>query len=203
MKAKLYIGTLAALIWVAAVVGRHFWPDLDIGAIVLACGSVLSGLGVYHVADTAINAPATPVDKAQGGFAYIPLLLAIAIFAIGWTLTGCASMMDAGHTAYSFEPTIGADGKATGGCKFTASDGKEYASRNIAATSTATGCQVIVQEGASTAFQGQAIAEKALSILPSFAPILLPPGPASIVPQLQAAPATPAAAPPIAPGAPL
>ena len=63
--------------------------------------------------------------------------------------------------------------------RFSATDGKEYASRNIMATSNGIGCQVIVQEGASTAFQGQAIAGKALSVLPSFAPIILPPGPAA------------------------
>ena len=53
---KVYIGTLAALIWVGAVVGKHFFPDLDTSAIVLACSNVLTALGVYHVATT----PETP-----------------------------------------------------------------------------------------------------------------------------------------------
>jgi hypothetical protein len=104
------------------------------------------------------------------------IALALAVLA----LAGCAALTEAGHTGYSMEPVLGADGKATGGCKFTATDGKEYSSRSIAAASTADGCQVVVQEGASTAFQGQAIAGKALSVLPSFAPLLLPQGPAAL-----------------------
>lgn len=120
----------------------------------------------------------------------------IALAAIA--LAGCASLTDAGHSAYSFEPVVGADGKATGGCKFSAADGKEYSGRSIAATSTASGCEVIVQEGASTAFQGQAIAGKALSLLPSFAPLLMPQGPAALaVPQAaQPAASAPAASAP-------
>jgi hypothetical protein len=47
MLAKIYIGTFAALTWIGAVVGKHFWPDLQTDAIVIACGSVLAGLGVY------------------------------------------------------------------------------------------------------------------------------------------------------------
>jgi hypothetical protein len=57
MLAKIYIGTLSALLWAAAIVGKHFWPDLNTGAFELACASVLSGLGVYHAAMS------TPQDK--------------------------------------------------------------------------------------------------------------------------------------------
>jgi hypothetical protein len=102
---------------------------------------------------------------------------AMMIILTALALAGCASLTDAGHSAYSMEPT------AEGGCKFNATDGKEYSGRSIIAQSTKDGCAVMVQEGASTAFQGQAIAGKALSVLPSFAPILLPPGPASVVTQ--------------------
>ncbi len=49
MYVKIYVGTVAAAIWLAAVVAKHFWPDLDTGGIVAACSSALGGLGVYHV----------------------------------------------------------------------------------------------------------------------------------------------------------
>ena len=92
MLAKIYIGTLAALIWVAAVVGKHFWTDLDTSAIVAGCASVLAGLGVFHVStpeDPAAPAAAAP-DKAQGGFASIALLILVAAGAL--LLSGCGSM---------------------------------------------------------------------------------------------------------------
>lgn len=95
MLAKLYVGTLAALIWIAALVGKHFWPDLDIGAIVTTCAGVLSGLGVYHVAgpsNAAVpDAPAAPVaDKGQGGFAAVPFVALLAVIALAM-LAGCTT----------------------------------------------------------------------------------------------------------------
>ena len=49
MNTKILIGLVATLVWVLAIVAKHFWPDIDIGGIVTAAGSALSGLGVYHV----------------------------------------------------------------------------------------------------------------------------------------------------------
>ena len=54
---KLYIGSVAALIWVAAVAAKHFWPDMDTGALVLACSNTLTALGVYHVAGAGDTPP--------------------------------------------------------------------------------------------------------------------------------------------------
>jgi hypothetical protein len=115
--------------------------------------------------------------------------LFLALFAL-LALAGCASLTQAGNTGYSVTPVAG-------GCKFSATDGKEYSSRALAMTSSSEGCQLMVNEGASSAFQGQAIAGKALSVLPSFAAPILNPGPAVVVPQLMQpaappAPATPA-----------
>jgi hypothetical protein len=96
MNAKLYVGSLAAAIWIAAVIGKHFWPDLAIDAIVNACGMVLAGLGAYHMGGNAavpeITVTAPPPAK-EGGFASIRALLLLA--AISLTLcfaTGCAGL---------------------------------------------------------------------------------------------------------------
>lgn len=99
-------------------------------------------------------------------------------------LAGCASLTDAGRTAYTVEPVVTSDGKASGACKFSAADGKEFSSRAMAMSTSSEGCSMMVNEGASSAFQGQAIAGKALSVLPSFAAPILNPGPAVVVPQL-------------------
>lgn len=199
MTAKLYIGTFAALVWVAMVVAKHFAPDLDIGAIVVACAGVLTGLGVYHVGGPAPSPyvppaapPTTPypepvpplVKLEQGGYAtadFVWVLVYVSLVALGTLLLpGCASLTQAGNTAYSFEPVANADGSMWC-CKFSAQDGKEYSSRNIEVIKGADGAvHIAVQEGASTAFQGQAIAGKALSILPSFSPPMLPLGPATL-----------------------
>lgn len=50
MNEKLFVGTFAAVVWCAAVVAKHFWPDVDVSQITLACSNVLTGLGAYHLA---------------------------------------------------------------------------------------------------------------------------------------------------------
>lgn len=123
----------------------------------------------------------TGLRKTTTTIALAVLGLAVAAFT-----SGCASLTDAGHVAYGVKQT------AQGGCDFSAADGKEFASRSISMVSTKAGCQMEVNEGASSAFQGQAIAEKGLSVLPSFAPLVLPPGPANAVPQVPQLPPVPA-----------
>lgn len=46
---KIYIGTLAVFVWVVAIIGKHFWPDIDVTGIETAAQSTLAGLGVYHI----------------------------------------------------------------------------------------------------------------------------------------------------------
>ena len=79
------------------------------------------------------------------------LLLAAAI------LSGCASVTSAGHASYLVTRTAN-------GCELSATDGKEFASRNIAFDGK--DCTLIVEEGESKAFRGQAIAAKALAVFP-------------------------------------
>jgi hypothetical protein len=118
--------------------------------------------------------PALPA--AATGRISLPILAVVIMCAFALLhLQGCASLTQAGNSSYSFEP-VSIDGKTA--YKFTAADGKEYSARVIKASLIDGGFTIEVTEGASTAFQGQAIAGKALSLLPSFAPVLLPPGPA-------------------------
>ncbi len=59
MNGKVIIGITASVIWLAAIVAKHFWDDIDISGIVAAAGSALSGIGVYHIQD----AKAAAADK--------------------------------------------------------------------------------------------------------------------------------------------
>lgn len=74
------------------------------------------------------------------------------------TLTGCASLEEAGHAAYTFEAS-------PLGCRATASDGKEFKSRTILVDCSRG--QMSVNEGESKAFKGQALAVKAVNVLPT------------------------------------
>lgn len=49
MNTKFWIGVIASAIWVSSIIGKHFWPDIDIGGIQAAAQSALAGLGVYHL----------------------------------------------------------------------------------------------------------------------------------------------------------
>ena len=57
IQAKILAGTIAGVIWLLAVISKHFWGDMDIGGITTACGSVISGLGVYHATTTRGSIP--------------------------------------------------------------------------------------------------------------------------------------------------
>lgn len=143
--------SLAGILWLGAIVAKHFWSDIDIGAFCAACAAVITAIGIHGAATGAKE----PTASAQGGFARPLLLALIALGAL--SLAGCASLTDAGHSAYSFKAT--ADG-----CEATATDGKEFKERTIV-VDCAKG-QMAVNEGDAKAFKGQAIAAKALSVLP-------------------------------------
>jgi hypothetical protein len=185
----------ASLVYAKTVLNASVLPDLN--AIIAQVQVLMGGVVGYHVGTgagqpgAAVAPSSTAPPAAQAGFASVRLLIVLASIALGLSLAGCASLTDAGHAGYSVEPTAG-------GCKFFATDGKEFSSRALAMTSSTEGCQLMVNEGASSAFQGQAIAGKALSVLPSFAAPILSPGPAVLVPQLMQPAAPPAAA--VAPG---
>lgn len=74
-------------------------------------------------------------------------------------LVGCASIDNAGYAGYDVKCA------KDNGCSLSAKDGKEFSSR-IIQFNAATG-QLIVQEGESKAFKGQALAVKAINMLPT------------------------------------
>ncbi|MBI3150099.1 MAG: hypothetical protein HYZ17_16465 [Betaproteobacteria bacterium] len=80
---------------------------------------------------------------------YVALLVIAAA-----VLSGCGSF---GHTLLEVK-------QSAKGCELTAQDGKEFQRRNIAFDGKA--CTLIVEEGASKAFTGQAIGAKTLTVLP-------------------------------------
>lgn len=80
-------------------------------------------------------------------------------------LSGCAAIEQAGNASYTVTAVKGPDGK-TSGYELAVKDGKEFASRSIAFQSDAGSAALMVQEGASKAFPGQALAVKALTVLP-------------------------------------
>ncbi len=80
------------------------------------------------------------------------------ILAVVLALAGCTSLETAGHAGYSVRAN------AAGGWDFDAKDGAEFSGRRFefnAQTGT-----LAVEEGASKKFGGQALAVKALTILP-------------------------------------
>jgi hypothetical protein len=181
---KFIVGVLLGIAWAAIVVLKL----AEVGPLVDFIKYTLVGLAAHMLTaapapaqdPAAVAPPALKVGpgQPQAGFALLPFAVLLAFAAMVLACTGCTSLTQAGNTAYSFDPVLDAAGKVAG-YKFSATDGKEYAGRNISVVKSGDTIAVQVQEGASTAFQGQAIAGKALSVLPSFAPIVLP---ASIVP---------------------
>jgi hypothetical protein len=89
--------------------------------------------------------------------------LLIAFLALA--LAGCASLETAGHSAYTVKAVVGKDGKVAG-YELDARDGKEYSGRNVSFQTNGGAAALMISEGESKAFKGQALAVKALTVLP-------------------------------------
>lgn len=80
-------------------------------------------------------------------------------------LTGCASIEHAGYDSYvlkSFTAPLG----MTGCCELTVTSGKEYDGRSVRFETNGAGAVLTIQEVGAKAFKGQALAVKALTVLP-------------------------------------
>lgn len=108
--------------------------------------------------------------KKQCGFTELWLLPVVFLLMLAAAMTaGCTSLQQAGNTAYTVKPftVTGKDGSvALVCCELLATDGKEYATREIGFQTNGSGFQLKVIEGDSKAFKGQAIAAKAATVLP-------------------------------------
>jgi hypothetical protein len=98
---------LIGLFWIGALVAKHFFPDIDVSPFILACGSLLAGLGVHTVNASALasgqQGPAEGLSGPSGalkpvspgnqtGNALAGFLGLVAILALGVALVGCANM---------------------------------------------------------------------------------------------------------------
>lgn len=173
---------LGVWVWMAVIKLTPVEPLIDL--LKVALGGLVTHMLTTNEPPRRVSLRAPPAAAAQAGFASVRVL---ALLALGTglllALSGCASLTQAGNTAYVLKPAA----EAPGQYEFSVNDGKEFASRKIKFKQTAAGeVSVDIDEGASSAFQGQAIAGKALSVLPSFAPQILQSGPATVVPQIEA-----------------
>lgn len=91
-------------------------------------------------------------------------LLALAVLAAA-ACTGCASLTEAGHASYTVRAVPAGAGQPSL-YELQVTDGKEFEGRRIQFQTAAGAAALVVQEGDSKAFKGQAIAGKALSVLP-------------------------------------
>ena len=98
------------------------------------------------------------MTKTKDGLAALLHSLAIIfVVACAIVITGCAGTF--GHNAMTV--THAPDGK---GCDLTMNDGKEFLGRDLLFDGKT--CSLVVQEGGSKAFKGQAIGAKVMTIMP-------------------------------------
>jgi hypothetical protein len=95
---KIVAGAIIGLLWLAAIVAKHFWTDIDTGAFQLACGAALSALGIHSAATGSGDA------NKQGGFARIGLLIAIASVAM---LAACTTTTASLYRGYATDAKAG------------------------------------------------------------------------------------------------
>jgi hypothetical protein len=44
---RIAAGVATAVLWLAAIVAKHFYPDISIEGFTMACASALSALGIH------------------------------------------------------------------------------------------------------------------------------------------------------------
>lgn len=94
------------------------------------------------------------------------LFLAIAFAsASALLLAGCASLDSAGLDSYTVRSFTTEQGLPAC-CELDVKSGKEYDGRAVSFQTNGAGALLVIQEGASKAFRGQALAVKALTVLP-------------------------------------
>lgn len=89
-------------------------------------------------------------------------LIALAVLALA---SGCASLDNAGHAAYTITAVKDGDGSVAG-YELAVKDGKEFAGRRVQFQAMGQVVTIDITEGESRAFRGQAIGAKALSVTP-------------------------------------
>jgi hypothetical protein len=80
---KIIAGVLIGLLWLGALVAKHFFADIPIDAFTAFCIAALSGLGI-HAASTG------SADK-QAGFVSYPMLWMAAVLSVAVCFAGCAA----------------------------------------------------------------------------------------------------------------
>ena len=85
--------TIAGILWLGAIIAKHFWPDIETGAFMAACGAVITALGIHGatVGGSGDAPAAAPAPSAQGGFARLPFLLLVVSIAALIGLAGCTT----------------------------------------------------------------------------------------------------------------
>lgn len=93
---------VAGILWLAAIIAKHFWADIDIGAFMMACAGVITALGVHGAAtgsaplSTLVQTPAPapaiaiPGQTGRSLWAYPMLLLTVVLAGLS-LLAGCTT----------------------------------------------------------------------------------------------------------------
>jgi hypothetical protein len=111
---KIIAGGIIGVLWLAAIISKHFWTDIDTGAFQLACGAALSALGI-HSASTGnagsqfaqMPMPTLPPGQ-QTGFVSLRMMAVIAAVALGLSmLGGCTTTTGAMYRGYATEAKAG------------------------------------------------------------------------------------------------
>lgn len=88
----------------------------------------------------------------------------IAMLALA-SVAGCASLDHAGYDSYTVRSFRSVEGMPAC-CELEVKSGKEYAGRGVSFQTNGSGAVLEIQEGQAKAFNGQALAVKALTVLP-------------------------------------
>lgn len=92
------------------------------------------------------------------------LFVGLILFAAA-VMSGCASLDNAGYDSYTVR-SFKTDGGMPACCELDVKSGKEYGGRSVQFQTNGAGAALVIQEQEAKAFKGQALAVKALTVLP-------------------------------------
>jgi hypothetical protein len=100
--------TIAGVLWLLALIAKHFWPDIDIAMFATTCAGVIGAIGIHGMANGTNVTTVESVKAAQSGFASPRLLALIAAVAlIAGCVSGCTTTTGAMYRGYATEAKAG------------------------------------------------------------------------------------------------
>jgi hypothetical protein len=100
--------TIAGVLWLLAIIAKHFWSDIDIAMFATTCAGVIGAIGIHGMASGTNVTTVDSVKAGQVGFASVRMMSALAAIALGLAMfSGCTTTTASMYRGYATDAKAG------------------------------------------------------------------------------------------------